>query len=152
MPALFDYNPPPPMPGIRPRTLSEQSSLNALTAYNPGRRAEVIDPKLVPSTPKSLAAVKMPNRDGFRPRFPDLMPKYQFPAYLRTEAHSAIGITIWPRLLAKLAAPSLLQSYYYCPRGRSPSSRRSPSLASTRCRYGPLDMFTPCGRRWLMVL
>jgi len=37
-------------------------------------QSKVIDPKLVLNA-KTLAQVKMPNRDGFRPRFPDLMPK-----------------------------------------------------------------------------
>jgi len=70
-PPLFDYIR-RAMPWNSPRTLSD-NQVYALTAYILAE-GKVIDPKLVLNA-KSLAAVKMPNRDGFRPRFPDLMPK-----------------------------------------------------------------------------
>jgi cytochrome c len=70
-PPLFDYIR-RAMPWNSPRTLSD-NQVYALTAYILAE-GKVIDPELVLNA-KSLAAVKMPNRDGFRPRFPDLMPK-----------------------------------------------------------------------------
>jgi len=70
-PPLFDYIR-RAMPWNEPRTLTD-SQVYALTAYILAE-GKVIDAKLVLNA-KSLAAVKMPNRNGFRPRFPDLMPK-----------------------------------------------------------------------------
>ena len=60
------------MPWNEPRTLSDHE-VYALTAYILAE-SKLIDPKLVLNA-KSLAQVKMPNRDGFLPRFPELMPK-----------------------------------------------------------------------------
>jgi mono/diheme cytochrome c family protein len=70
-PPLFDYIR-RAMPWNEPRTLSD-NQVYALTAYILAE-GKVIDPKLVLSA-KSLPQVKMPNRDGFRARFPDLMPR-----------------------------------------------------------------------------
>ena len=70
-PPLFDYIR-RAMPWNSPRTLSDHE-VYALTAYILAE-SKVIDSKLVLNA-KSLAQVKMPNRDGFRPRFLDLMPK-----------------------------------------------------------------------------
>jgi cytochrome c len=69
-PPLFDYIR-RAMPWNEPRTLSD-NQVYALTAYILAE-GKVIDPKLVLNA-KSLAQVKMPNREGFKPRFPDLMP------------------------------------------------------------------------------
>jgi len=60
------------MPWNEPRTLSDHE-VYALTAYILAE-SKLIDPKLVLNA-KTLAQVKMPNRDGFLPRFPELMPK-----------------------------------------------------------------------------
>ena len=60
------------MPWNEPRSLSDHE-VYALTAYILAE-SKLIDPKLVLNA-KTLAQVKMPNRDGFLPRFPELMPK-----------------------------------------------------------------------------
>jgi cytochrome c len=60
------------MPWNEPRSLSDHE-VYALTAYILAEN-RLIDPKLVLNA-KSLAKVRMPNRDGFLPRFPELMPK-----------------------------------------------------------------------------
>jgi len=70
-PPLFDYIR-RAMPWNTPRTLSD-NQVYALTAYILAE-GKVIDARQVMNA-KTLAQVKMPNRDGFRPRFPDLMPK-----------------------------------------------------------------------------
>jgi len=70
-PPLFDYIR-RAMPWNSPRTLSD-NQVYALTAYILAE-GKVIDAKQVMNA-KTLAQVRMPNRDGFRPRFPDLMPK-----------------------------------------------------------------------------
>ena len=59
------------MPWNEPRSLSDHE-VYALTAYILAEN-RLIDPKLVLNA-KSLAKVRMPNRDGFLPRFPELMP------------------------------------------------------------------------------
>jgi mono/diheme cytochrome c family protein len=70
-PPLFDYIR-RAMPWNAPRTLSD-NQVYALTAYILAE-SKLIDAKFVLNA-KTLAALKMPNRNGFRPRFPDQMPK-----------------------------------------------------------------------------
>lgn len=60
------------MPWNEPRTLSDHE-VYALTAYILAEN-KLIDPKLVLNA-KTLSKVMMPNRNGFLPRFPELMPK-----------------------------------------------------------------------------
>ena len=59
------------MPWNEPRSLSDHE-VYALTAYILAEN-RLIDPKLVLNA-KSLSKVMMPNRNGFLPRFPELMP------------------------------------------------------------------------------
>ncbi|HET7084622.1 MAG TPA: cytochrome c [Rhizomicrobium sp.] len=70
-PPLFDYIR-RAMPWNEPRTLSDHE-VYALTAYILAEN-KLVDPKQVINA-KTLPKVMMPNRDGFLPRFPDLMPK-----------------------------------------------------------------------------
>ena len=70
-PPLFDYIR-RAMPWNEPRSLSDHE-VYALTAYILAE-CKLIDPKLAMNA-KTLAKVQMPNRDGFLPRFPELMPK-----------------------------------------------------------------------------
>lgn len=60
------------MPWNEPRSLSDHE-VYALTAYILAEN-KLIDPKLVINA-KTLAKVQMPNRNGFLPRFPELMPR-----------------------------------------------------------------------------
>src|SRR6201993_1296481 len=69
-PPLFDYIR-RAMPWTEPRSLTDHE-VYALTAYILAEN-KLIDPKLVLNA-KTLAQVKMPNRNGFLPRFPELMP------------------------------------------------------------------------------
>ena len=70
-PPLFDYIR-RAMPWNEPRTLSD-NQVYALTAYILAE-SKVIDAKQVINA-QSLPKVIMPNRNGFRPRFPDMMPR-----------------------------------------------------------------------------
>jgi cytochrome c len=69
-PPLFDYIR-RAMPWNEPRSLSD-SDVYALTAYILAE-SKLIDAKLVINA-KTLPKVQMPNRNGFLPRFPELMP------------------------------------------------------------------------------
>jgi len=60
------------MPWNEPRSLSDHE-VYALTAYILAEN-KLIDPKLVLNA-RTLSKVVMPNRNGFLPRFPELMPK-----------------------------------------------------------------------------
>jgi cytochrome c len=59
------------MPWNEPRSLSDHE-VYALTAYILAEN-KLIDPKLVLDA-RTLSKVQMPNRNGFLPRFPELMP------------------------------------------------------------------------------
>jgi mono/diheme cytochrome c family protein len=59
------------MPWTEPRSLTD-NEVYALTAYILAQN-KLIDPKLTIDA-RSLPAVKMPNRDGFVPRFPERTP------------------------------------------------------------------------------
>jgi S-disulfanyl-L-cysteine oxidoreductase SoxD len=67
---LFDYIR-RAMPWTSPRTLTDDQ-VYALTAYILAQN-KLIDPKEVINA-QTLPKVKMPNRDGFIPRFPERMP------------------------------------------------------------------------------
>ena len=69
-PPLFDYIR-RAMPWNEPRSLTDHE-VYALTAYILAE-GKVIDPKLVLNA-QTLRKVAMPNRNGFLPRFPELMP------------------------------------------------------------------------------
>ena len=69
-PPLFDYIR-RAMPWNEPRSLTDHE-VYALTAYILAE-GKVIDPKLVLNA-RTLPKVVMPNRNGFLPRFPELMP------------------------------------------------------------------------------
>ncbi len=69
-PPLFDYIR-RAMPWNEPRSLTDHE-VYALTAYILAE-GKVIDAKLVLNA-KTLPKVEMPNRNGFLPRFPELMP------------------------------------------------------------------------------
>jgi cytochrome c len=69
-PPLFDYIR-RAMPWNEPRSLSDHE-VYALTAYILAE-SKLIDAKLVINA-KTLPKVQMPNRNGFLPRFPELMP------------------------------------------------------------------------------
>jgi len=69
-PPLFDYIR-RAMPWNEPRSLSDHE-VYALTAYILAEN-KLIDARQ-PINAKTLARVTMPNRNGFRPRFPELMP------------------------------------------------------------------------------
>ena len=69
-PPLFDYIR-RAMPWTEPRSLSDHE-VYALTAYILAE-SKVIDPKQVLDA-RTLPKVMMPNRNGFLPRFPELMP------------------------------------------------------------------------------
>ena len=69
-PPLFDYIR-RAMPWNEPRSLTDHE-VYALTAYILAE-GKVIDAKLVLNA-KTLPKVTMPNRNGFLPRFPELMP------------------------------------------------------------------------------
>jgi mono/diheme cytochrome c family protein len=70
-PPLFDYIR-RAMPWNEPRSLSDHE-VYALTAYILAE-GKVIDAKMVINA-KTLPKVMMPNRNGFAPRFPELMPR-----------------------------------------------------------------------------
>ena len=70
-PPLFDYIR-RAMPWTEPRSLSDHE-VYALTAYILAE-SKVIDAKQVIDA-RSLPKVMMPNRNGFLPRFPELMPR-----------------------------------------------------------------------------
>lgn len=69
-PPLFDYIR-RAMPWNEPRSLTDHE-VYALTAYILAEN-RVIDAKLVINA-RTLPKIRMPNRDGFLPRFPELMP------------------------------------------------------------------------------
>ena len=69
-PPLFDYIR-RAMPWNMPRSLTDHE-VYALTAYILAE-GKVIDPKLALNA-RTLSKVAMPNRNGFLPRFPELMP------------------------------------------------------------------------------
>ena len=70
-PPLFDYIR-RAMPWTEPRSLTDHE-VYALTAYILAEN-KVIDAKQVINA-RTLPKVDMPNRNGFAPRFPDLMPR-----------------------------------------------------------------------------
>src|ERR1700678_3927670 len=70
-PPLFDYIR-RAMPWNEPRSLTDHE-VYALTAYILAEN-KLIDAKLVINA-RTLPKVRMPNRDGFLPRFPELMPR-----------------------------------------------------------------------------
>jgi S-disulfanyl-L-cysteine oxidoreductase SoxD len=70
-PPLFDYIR-RAMPWNEPRSLTDHE-VYALTAYILAEN-KLIDAKLAINA-HTLAKVRMPNRDGFLPRFPELMPR-----------------------------------------------------------------------------
>jgi len=67
---IFDYTR-RAMPWLTPRTLSDDE-VYALTAYLLAQNDIIGDDDVMNA--ETLPAVQMPNRDGFIPRFPELMP------------------------------------------------------------------------------
>ena len=67
---LFDFTR-RQMPWQQPRTLTDDE-VYALTAYMLALNGIIDDDEVMNA--KTLPAVRMPNRDGFMPRFPELMP------------------------------------------------------------------------------